>query len=128
MLIKNHRAYRDYQILEEKEVGVSLLGAEVKSLRQGQANLENSFIEMTPKGFFLNNAYITPYPASSFPVNPRRKRPLLIKKQEILNWQNKVQQKKLTIIPLEWYNKGRLIKLKIGLGKKKKKKKRLRKE
>jgi len=44
----------------------------------------------------------------------------LLKKQEILSWQNKVKQQKLTIVPLEWYNKGNLIKLKIGLGKKKK--------
>jgi len=128
MLIKNHRAYRDYLILEEKEAGVSLLGPEVKSLRAGQATLDNSFIEMNKKGFFLNNAYIAPYSASFIKINPRRKRQLLLKEQEILNWQNKVQQKKLTIIPLEWYNKDRLVKLKIGLGKKKKVKKRLKRE
>ena len=120
MLIKNRKAYHHYRILEEKEAGVVLLGAEVKSLRAGQANLDNSFIHFKKNGVFLVNAHINPYSPSRQEIDPRRSRQILLKKQEILSWQNKVKQQKLTIVPLEWYNKGNLIKLKIGLGKKKK--------
>ena len=120
MLIQNRKAYHNYRILEEKEAGVALLGAEVKSLRAGQANLNNSFIHFKENGVFLVNAHIALYPPSRQEIDSRRSRRLLLKQQEILSWQNKVKQQKLTIVPLEWYNKGNLIKLKIGLGKKKK--------
>ena len=120
MLIQNRKAYHNYRILEEKEAGVALLGAEVKSLRAGQANLNNSFIHFEKNGAFLVNAHIACYPFSNQEIDSRRSRQLLLKQQEILSWQNKVKQQKLTIIPLEWYNKGNLIKLKIGLGKKRK--------
>jgi len=119
VLIQNRKAYHNYRILEEKEAGVALLGAEVKSLRAGQANLDNSFIHFKKDGMFLVNAHIACYPPSRQEIDSRRSRQLLLKKQEILSWQNKVKQQKLTIVPLEWYNKGNLIKLKIGLGKKK---------
>ena len=118
MLIQNRKAYHNYRILEEKEAGVALLGAEVKSLRAGQANLSNSFIHFKKDGVFLVNAHIASYPFSPQEIDSRRSRRLLLKQQEILSWQNKVKQQKLTIVPLEWYNKGNLIKLKIGLGRK----------
>jgi len=118
MLIQNRKAYHNYRILEEKEAGVALLGAEVKSLRAGQANLNNTFIHFKKDGVFLVNAHIAPYPSSRQEIDPRRSRRLLLKQQEILSWQNKVKQQKLAIVPLEWYNKGNLIKLKIGLGRK----------
>jgi len=120
MLIQNRKAYHNYRILEEKEAGVALLGAEVKSLRAGQANLNNTFIHFKKNGVFLVNAHIAPYSFSHQEIDSRRSRRLLLKQQEILSWQNKVKQQKLTIVPLEWYNKGNLIKLKIGLGKKRK--------
>jgi len=123
MLIKNHKAYRDYLILDEFEAGVALAGPEVKSLRAGQGNLDQSLIAIRKGEAFLENAYIAPYqPAAGLnPPDPRRHRKLLLKKKEILALHNKSKQQKLTPLALEWYNKNNLIKLKVGLGKKKKK-------
>ncbi len=120
MLIKNYKAYRDYQILAEKEAGVALKGAEVKSLRSGQANLDGTLIHIRGQEAFLVGAYIALYQAAQEPLDPKRTRKLLLNKKEVLAWYNKMKQEKLTILPLEWYNKGNLIKLKIGLGRKKK--------
>ena len=123
MLIKNHKAYRDYLILDEFEAGIALTGPEVKSLRAGQGNLDQSLINIRKGEAFLENAYIAPYqPAAGLnPPDPRRHRKLLLKKKEILALHNKSKQQKLTPLALEWYNKGNLIKLKVGLGRKKKK-------
>ncbi|MGI6776176.1 MAG: SsrA-binding protein [Patescibacteria group bacterium] len=122
MLIKNHKAYRDYLILDELEAGVALTGPEVKSLRAGQGNLDQSLITIRKGEAFLENAYIAPYqPAAGLnPPDPRRHRKLLLKKKEILALHNKNKQQKLTPLALEWYNKNNLIKLKVGLGRKKK--------
>ena len=123
MFIKNHKAYRDYLILDEFEAGIALTGPEVKSLRAGQGNLDQSLINIKKGEVFLENAYIAPYqPAAGLnPSNPRQSRRLLLKKREILSLHNKSKQQKLTPLALEWYNKNNLIKLKVGLGKKKKK-------
>ena len=122
MTIKNHKAYRDYLILDEFEAGIALTGPEVKSLRAGQGNLDQSLINIKKGEVFLENAYIAPYqPAAGLnPSNPRQSRRLLLKKREILSLHNKSKQQKLTPLALEWYNKNNLIKLKVGLGRKKK--------
>ncbi|MDD3532292.1 MAG: SsrA-binding protein [Candidatus Shapirobacteria bacterium] len=120
MLIKNYKAYRDYKILAELEAGVALMGPEVKSLRAGQANLDGALIHLGDGGVFLVGAYIAPYPAAHETIDPRRNRRLLLNKGESLSWYNKMKQEKLTVLPLEWYNKDNLIKLKIGLARKKK--------
>jgi SsrA-binding protein len=120
MLIKNYKAYRDYKIVDEAEAGVVLEGPEVKSLRAGQANLDGALIHFRKGEVFLVGAYIAPYSAAQENPNPRRKRKLLLNKKESLSWYNKMKQGKLTVLPLEWYNKNNLIKLKIGLGRKKK--------
>ena len=123
MTIKNHKAYRDYLILDELEAGMALAGPEVKSLRAGQGSLDQSLINIKKGEVFLENAYIAPYqPAAGLnPSNPRQSRRLLLKKREILSLHNKSKQQKLTPLALEWYNKDNLIKLRVGLGKKKKK-------
>lgn len=120
MLIKNHKAYRDYKILAEKEAGVALTGPEVKSLRAGQANLDGALVNIRGREVFLIGAHIAPYLAAHEPQDTKRTRKLLLNKKEALSWYNKMKQEKLTVLPLEWYNKGNLIKLKIGLGKRKK--------
>lgn len=120
MLIKNYKAYRDYQILAEKEAGVTLKGAEVKSLRSGQANLDGAIIHFRGGEVFLVGAFIAQYPAAHETIDSRRTRKLLLGKREILVWYNKMKQGKLTILPLEWYNNGNLIKLKIALARRKK--------
>ena len=120
MFIKNHQAYRDYRIIETKEAGVVLRGAEIKSLRAGRANFSNAILHFSEGEVFLVGAHISSYSASREKLDPKRTRKLLLNKREILSWENKMKQGKLTAIPLQWYNKGNLIKLEIGLGKKKK--------
>jgi len=120
MLIKNHKAYRDYKIIAEEEAGAVLKGSEVKSLRAGQANLDGALINIRGQEVFLIGAHIASYSAAHEALDTKRTRKLLLNKKEVLGWYNKMNQEKLTILPLEWYNKGNLIKLKIGLGKRKK--------
>ncbi len=120
MLIKNHKAYRDCRIIAEKEAGVVLWGSEVKSLRSGQANLDGALIHLRNQEAFLVGAYIAPYQTNRESLDPKRTRKLLLNKKELIAWFNKIKQEKLIILPLEWYNKGNLIKLRIALGKKKK--------
>jgi len=122
MLIKNHQAYRDYWITETKEAGAVLKGAEIKSLRAGRANFSNAILHFSEGEVFLVGAHIASYPASREKLDPQRTRKLLLNKREILSWNNKIKQGKLTAIPLRWYNKDNLIKLEIGLGRKKKNK------
>ena len=120
MIIKNYKAYRDYQIVAEIEAGAALRGPEVKSLRAGQANLDGALIHFRKGEVFLVGAHIAPYPAAQESPDPQRNRKLLLNKKEVLSWYNRMKQEKLTVLPLEWYNKDNLIKLKIGLGRKKK--------
>jgi SsrA-binding protein len=120
MLIKNYKAYRDYKIIAEMEAGAVLKGPEVKSLRSGQANLDGALVNIRDQEAFLIGAHIAPYSAAHESLDPTRTRKLLLNKKEALGWYNKMKQEKLTILPLEWYNKGNLIKLKIGLGRRKK--------
>lgn len=121
MEIKNHNAYRDWNIIETKEAGIALKGSEVKSIKAGQASLDGALIHFREGEAYLVNAHISPWQSHPDSPDPKRDRRLLLKKKEILAWQNKINQEKLTPIPLKWYNKAGLIKLKIGLGKRKKK-------
>ncbi|MDP3888770.1 MAG: SsrA-binding protein SmpB [bacterium] len=116
MKIYNRRIRRDYQILEKFEAGVSLLGWEVKSLKDGRASLDEAHVRIKNNQAWLFNAFIHPYQFSDVKtIDPRRTRKLLLHKKEILNLEQKVKQKKLTIVPIAWYNKGNLIKLQAVL-------------
>lgn len=117
---QNRKARHNYEILEELEAGICLVGTEVKSLRAGKANIIDSYAE--PKGgeIYLVNAHIPEYgkAAHQFNHDPRRPRKLLLKAREIKKLTGKVQEKGLTLIALSIYfnRKGR-AKVKLGLGK-----------
>jgi SsrA-binding protein len=121
--IKNKKAYYDYEILEKYEAGIALKGTEVKSLREGKANLRDAFVRIENGEAFLFNAYIAPYTHGNlFNHEPTRTRKLLLHKSEIKRLLGKTQEKGLTIIPLRMYfnNRGK-VKVEIALARGKKK-------
>jgi len=122
MKFLNKNVYRNYQILEKIEAGISLLGAEIKSIRQGRVDLGESFVRIKNGEAWLFNAYIHPYKGSQeLGIDPRRARKLLLRKSQILSLMGKVSQKGFTIVPLSLYIKHNLAKLEIGLARAKKK-------
>ena len=114
----NKQAYHNYNIIETYEAGLALQGSEVKSIREGQVNLKDSFVRIDNGEAFVLNMYIAPYkPASKLQHDPYRKRKLLLHKREILKLMGKVQEKGLTIVPTKLYFKNGKAKLEIALAK-----------
>jgi len=118
----NKKALFDYEILETFEAGLILSGQEVKSVRKGGASLKGSFVTFHASTPLLTNAHISKYKfAGNVPgYDPVQSRKILLNEKEINYLRGKLQERGLTIIPLSLYNKGRLVKLKIGLAKGKK--------
>lgn len=116
LIQKNKKAYFNYEILEELECGVSLVGTEVKSVRDGKCSFSDSYIIVKDMQLILIGFLIQPYSHGNiFNHQSDRKRQLLAHKQEIKKFQRKVNEKGLTLVPLEIYLKGNLVKMKIAL-------------
>lgn len=114
--VKNRKAYFDYDILETFEVGIVLKGHEVKSVKNGQISLGDSYVLIKGGELFLLNASITKYKYSGeLDYDPLRTRKLLAKKREIVSLSTKVMQKNLTLVPLKVYVKNKKIKLEVAL-------------
>jgi len=121
MNIKNDKAFHDYTIVDRFEAGIQLLGMEVKSLRDGHAKLDGSFVRIIGDEAYLVNSQIFPYVhASPAGYDPKRTRKLLMHTAELVSLKSKTQGANLTIIPLSWYTKGPRIKLEVGLARGKK--------
>ncbi len=121
MKVVNRRAIYDYQIFEKIEVGVVLTGAEVKSIKEGKISLDGSFARVKNGEVWLYNCHIYPYRFSQEKdLDPSRPRKVLLHKKEIISLEAKIKQKRLTLIPLSCYTKGRLIKFELALVKGKK--------
>ena len=117
----NRRARHDFDIGERFEAGLVLLGSEVKSLRDGKANLRDSFARFQSHELWLFNAHISPYdPASQFGHDPLRARKLLLNRQEIDKLDGKIKERGLTLIPLRLYFKKGKAKVELALAKGKK--------
>ncbi len=117
----NRRARHDYDIGERFEAGLVLVGSEVKSLREGKANLKDSHARFQKHEVWLFNAHISPYdPASQFGHDPVRPRKLLLNKREIEKLDGKVKERGLTLVPLRMYFKKGRAKVEIALAKGKK--------
>ncbi|GAC1460427.1 MAG: SsrA-binding protein SmpB [Chamaesiphon sp.] len=118
----NRQARYLYEILETYEAGIELKGTEVKSIRDGKANLRDGYALIRNGEAWLLNVHISPHTTASqyFNHEPRRTRKLLLHKQEIRKLIGKVEQQGLTLVPLKMYLKKGLVKLTIGLGKGKK--------
>lgn len=117
----NRRARHDYFIDETYEAGLVLQGSEVKSLRDGKANLSDSYARIIRGECVLLNAHISPYTAANqFNHEPTRTRKLLLHKQQILRLTGRVRERGLTLIPLKLYFKGGRAKVELGVAKGKK--------
>jgi SsrA-binding protein len=121
IISQNKKAYHDYAIEETVEAGIQLLGTEVKSLREGKANLKDSYVLIKSEEVFLFNCHISPYSHGNIMNHdPLRTRKLLLKRKEIERMRGKAQQKGYAMIPLKIYFKGSFAKVEIGLAKGKK--------
>lgn len=122
MISRNRTARRNYEILETIESGISLSGAEVKSVRARGMKLEDAYVKVVGGKPQLINANISQYAFShEDQYDAKKTRPLLLHKKEIIRLQTKLAQSpQLTIVPLACYNKKGLIKLEIALAKGKK--------
>ena len=117
----NREARHNYFIDEIYEAGLVLLGSEVKSLRDGKANLKDSYARIQKGEAFLVNAHVSPYPgANQFNHEPTRPRKLLLHQREIEWLTGKTKEKGLTLIPLRLYFKNGRAKVELGLARGKK--------
>jgi SsrA-binding protein len=114
----NRRARHKFEVLERYEAGVALLGSEVKSLRQGKAQLNEAYAVINDGELWLRGAHIPPYlPASSQNHDPDRPRKLLMHRAEIERLIGKTAERGLTIVPTRIYFKGKRAKVELALAK-----------
>ncbi|MBI4982805.1 MAG: SsrA-binding protein SmpB [Candidatus Omnitrophica bacterium] len=120
--ISNHKVRRDFEVLESFECGIELKGSEVKSLREGKANLNDSFARVDKNEVVLFNFHISPYVEASYlNVEPMRPRKLLLHKKQILRLAGSLAQKGLTMVPLKiYFNQRGFAKVELALCKGKK--------
>jgi len=115
----NKKAKFNYEILERIEAGISLLGSEVKSVREGGISLKESHAEIKGGEVFLINCNISPYEAASrFNHEPKRDRKLLLHRREIKRLTGKIQEKGLTLVPTKvFFNDKGKVKVEVSLAK-----------
>jgi SsrA-binding protein len=118
-IVQNKKARFEYHILERIEAGIALLGTEVKSLREGRANLRDSYAVIRDGEVYLRGLHISPYShTSDVSLDTRRDRKLLLRKREIKKLVGKVQEKGLTLVALKLYFNDRgVAKVELALGK-----------
>ena len=120
-ITENRKARHEYFVLEALEVGIELVGTEVKSLRAGTVNLKDSYCEVSGGELFVHGMHISPYEKGNiFNRDPLRQRKLLAHKKEIMRHLGTVKQDGLTLIPLKLYFKGSKVKMELGVCKGKK--------
>ncbi len=116
IIVRNRKARHDYEITATLEAGISLLGSEVKSMREGKANISDAYAEISNGEVLLKNLHISPYKMSSENNHdPLRIRRLLLHKREIRKLKAKTEQKGMTLIPLSIYLKGKVFKIELSL-------------
>ncbi len=116
LIQKNKKAYFNYEMIEELECGIALQGTEVKSVREGKCSFSDSYVTIKNGSLILVGFLIQPYTHGNiFNHETDRKRVLLAHRMEIKKFTRKVNEKGLTIVPLEIYLKDNLVKMKIAL-------------
>lgn len=121
LIANNKKAYHDYFIEEKYEAGISLHGTEVKSLRMGKCSIKESFLCIENGELFIYGMHVSPYEKGNiFNKDPLRVKKLLMHKSEIHKLQGKIAEKGYTLVPLQVYLKGGLVKVEIGLARGKK--------
>jgi SsrA-binding protein len=116
-IAQNKKAFRDYEVLETVECGIELKGSEVKSLRDGKMNLNDSFAIIENREVILYNTHISPYAQASYlNVEPTRPRKLLLHRGQINKLTGQVAQRGFTLVPLKaYFNSRGFAKLELGL-------------
>ena len=122
-LVENKKAFFNFEILEKFDAGIELFGFEVKSVRKGNCSLDGSHITVRGGEAYLIGATIPPFQPVNAPkdYDPTRNRKLLLTKKELSLLEITEQKKGLTIVPISVYNKGRKLKLSLGIARGKKK-------
>lgn len=121
LIANNKKAFHDYFIEDKFEAGISLAGTEVKSLRMGKCSIKESFIRIENGEVMIYGMHISPYEKGNiFNKDPLRPRKLLMHKYEIHKVEGKMTAKGYTIVPLQVYFKGSLLKVEIALARGKK--------
>ena len=121
LIANNKKAIHDYFVEDSFEAGIVLHGTEVKSLRQGHCSIKESFVDIDNGEVFIHQMHISPYEKGNiFNKDPLRVRKLLLHKKEILKIFGKMKEQGITVVPLQVYFSGSLVKIEIGLAKGKK--------
>lgn len=122
VVVSNRKARYEYHILETLEAGIALRGTEVKSLRAGNANLQDSYAVLKNGEVLLMGMHISPYEKGNINNHdPRRTRKLLLHKKQIRKLIGKIQEKGLTLIPISIYFKGPYAKVELAIAQGKRK-------
>jgi len=118
LIAQNKKAYRNFFIFDRYEAGIVLMGCEVKSIREHNVNLRDSYGRIKNGELFLHNMHISPYSKSRIEdLNPRRARKLLMHKREINRISGKLIDKSLTLVPLSIYMLKNIVKVEMALAK-----------
>ena len=121
LIANNKKAFHDYFIEDKYEAGISLAGTEVKSLRMGKCSVKESFIRIENGELIIYGMHISPYEKGNiFNKDPLRPRKLLLHKYEINKIAGKITEKGFTVVPLQVYFKGSLVKVEVALARGKK--------
>ena len=121
LIANNKKAYHDYFIDEKYETGIELYGTEVKSIRMGKCSIKEAFVRIQNGEVYIYGMHVNPYEKGNiFNKDPLRARKLLMHKAEIHKLGGKIAEKGFTLVPLQVYFKGSLVKVEIGLARGKK--------
>lgn len=121
LVANNKKAYHDYFILDKYETGIALVGTEVKSIRMGKCSIKEAFVRIDRGEVYVYGMHISPYEKGNiFNKDPLRPRKLLLHRHEIGKIGGKLSEAGITVVPLQVYIRGDLVKVEIGLAKGKK--------
>ena len=117
LIANNKKVYHDYFLEEKYETGIALAGTEVKSLRMGKCSIKEAFIRIENEEVIIYGMHVSPYEKGNiFNKDPLRPRKLLMHKQEIRKLIGKIKEKGYTLVPVEVYFSGSLVKVEIAFG------------
>ena len=118
---QNRKAFHDYFVEDRYEAGIELFGTEVKSIRMGKCSVKEAFVKIDRGEVYVCGMHISPYEKGNiFNKDPLRVRRLLLHKYEIMKLNGKIAEKGYTLVPLQVYFKGSLVKVEVGLARGKK--------
>ena len=116
LVISNRKARHDYHVLDTWEAGIMLAGPEVKSIREGRANLQDSYARLDDDEVWLLGLHVLPYAYSREDLDPVRKRKLLLHRKEIVQIERALNERGTTLVPLRVYFKDGRAKVELGIG------------